>query len=190
MNRHCSLLAVVLSTVALARPIDGQALPFRLETPAFFSVQVENVDDASPWYSRLFLLQELAALDAEDGRYRIRILSGSDLSIELIERRGSRALAPEHRGFFKTGIFVDDIEAAHVWVTSHGVELDARVVADSLLNVWTFVMRDPEGNRVQFFQRCEDPCIPGPINDGRRRETHPRPTRGLSPPVPSSPGRS
>ena len=158
MRRPLELLPALLLAAACAQGAGGQELPFRVETPAFFAVQVEDVDDTGPWYSRLFLLPELASIDTEDGRYRIRILSGNGLTIEVIERRDSRAPDPDHRGLFKTGVFVDDIEAAHAWVGQQGAQPDVRIVADSLLLARTFVLRDPEGNRIQFFERCDGRC--------------------------------
>jgi catechol-2,3-dioxygenase len=150
----------VLMTVA---GLEGQPAPngapeFAIVGPAFLALQVADVESAATWYSTVFSLSPVNEIDAADGRYRIRILTSPALTVELIESRGIARAPERHLGLFKFGFYVDDIEAAFHWFRSAGVETDNSTFVDSALSVRSFLMRDPEGNRLQVFARCGESC--------------------------------
>ncbi|MDP2481650.1 MAG: VOC family protein [Candidatus Palauibacterales bacterium] len=118
---------------------------------AFFAVRVEDVEAAAAWYRDVFDLDLANRLDAEDGRYAVRILSGGGLAVELIEQPDAGRAPDPHLGLFKAGIRVADIESFHQRLLALGVNADPKPIEDSTLNVRTFVFRDPEGNRIQAF---------------------------------------
>lgn len=120
--------------------------------PAFFAVQVRDVERASSWYQGVFDLEVASQLDAEDGAYAIRILSSQGLTVELIEERRSETPPERHFGHFKAGLYVVDIEAFQERLVAAGVDVDERVVVDPALGVRSFVFRDVEGNRIQALQ--------------------------------------
>jgi predicted enzyme related to lactoylglutathione lyase len=120
--------------------------------PAFFAVQVRDIERASSWYQVVFDLEVVRRLEAEDGAYAIRILSGSELTVELIEEHRSEAPPQRHFGHFKAGLYVVDIEAFHQRLLASGVDVDARIFVDPALGVRSFVFRDMEGNRIQALQ--------------------------------------
>jgi len=124
-----------------------------IRDPVFFAVQVRDVEVAAAWYADVFGMRLVKRLDAEDGRYAIRILSGGPLTVELLHE--TRAEEPPARsyGLFKAGLQVKDIDRFHERLVARGVDADDRVVADSALGVRTFVFRDAEGNRLQAFQK-------------------------------------
>lgn len=132
---------------------------FQVVAGTFVALQVSDVEAAADWYSETLGLREANRVDAQDGRYRIRVLTASALVVELIQLReaGPPSPAPRH-GLFKAGFFVDDLTAAFRWLRSRGVDMDPSTFVDEALNARTFVFRDPFGNRLQIFQSCEEAC--------------------------------
>ena len=121
-------------------------------------MRVHDVETASAWYRGVFELQEVNRIDAEDGRYFIRILSGGGLSVELIEERNVEQPTDRHIGLFKAGLYVEDIDAFYRHLEEFGVDQDERIFFDDALNARSFVFRDSEGNRLQAFQSCSASC--------------------------------
>lgn len=121
----------------------------------FISLKVRDDSAASAWYRQIFALEEKRHLLADDHRYSIRILSGSNLTIELIRLRGTEEPSASHFGFFKVGYHVADIEAAFAWLGKNDVARDPQILDDDTLPVRTFVFHDPEGNRLQLFQATD-----------------------------------
>ena len=141
----------------------GQELPMaphrlRIAGPVFVAVQVRDLALASGWYSSTFGLAQVNRIDTEDGRYSILILAGEGIEVELLQVRGATSGANPVLGLFKIGFYVDDIEAAHRWIQGRGGDTDERIFTDEALQARSFVFRDPEGNRLQAFQRCVGPC--------------------------------
>lgn len=57
------------------------------------------------------------------------------------------------RGLFKAGFYVNDIAALHRRLIGLAGDVDAGISRDDALGAQSFVCRDPEGNRLQVFQR-------------------------------------
>ena len=152
----------MLALVGQVAPLPGQeasAEPeFAIVAPAFLALRVGDVEAAAAWYARALALDPVKQLDAEDGRFRIRILARGNLTVELIEMRGTEAPPQPHLGIFKVGFYVDDIDAAHRWFREAGAELDDAIFTDDALAVRSFVLRDPDGNRLQVFEQCDGEC--------------------------------
>jgi len=143
--------------------LEGQRVPsgapeFEILGPAFIALQVEDVESAAAWYSTVFSLSQVNEIDAANGRYRIRILTSPALTVELIETRDIARASDRHLGLFKFGFYVDDIEAAFHWFRGAGVDTDSSTFVDNALSARSFLMRDPEGNRLQVFARCGESC--------------------------------
>jgi hypothetical protein len=154
------LLGLLCATRAHAQDAGACELPFEVAGPAFVAIQVRDDSAAADWYRRVFCLDELRYLAAEDGRYTIRILSRPGLSVEVIRSVSTREGPNPGFGLFKAGLFVDDIDAAYRWLEEMEAERDARLFVDTALQVRTFVLRDPAGNRLQLFERCDTRCDP------------------------------
>jgi catechol-2,3-dioxygenase len=138
--------------------MEAQALPFQIVGASFVALQVVDVDAASEWYRRVFGVSEVNRIDAVDGRYRIRILDRSELTVELIESSDAPSPPDRHLGLFKAGIYVDNIDAAYAWFRDQGVDVDQRIFVDEALGARSFLIRDLEGNRLQVFSRCQREC--------------------------------
>jgi catechol 2,3-dioxygenase-like lactoylglutathione lyase family enzyme len=149
---------VVLAALAFGSGGTGVAgqSPAQLVGDAFVAVRVQDVEAASSWYIGVFDLVEVNRVEAAD--YSIRILTGPGLSVELIQQSGDVEPAGRPFGLFKSGIFVRDIDAFYREMQRRGVSTDHEVFVDRALQMRSFVMRDPEGNRLQVFQRCAADC--------------------------------
>jgi catechol 2,3-dioxygenase-like lactoylglutathione lyase family enzyme len=164
--RHRACAALAASTTLLAAfvsPLAAQAEEAdtaapALTGPAFFALQVRDVDTMAVWYREVFGLREANRLEAEDGRYSIRILTGGVMTVELVHERRSVPAPGRHFGLFKAGIHVSDIARFHSRLARLGVDVDADIIVDAALEVRTFVFRDPEGNRLQAFEACGGAC--------------------------------
>lgn len=129
-----------------------------LAAPSFVALRVQDVHATSTWYRDVFGLAEVGRLDAEDGRYSIRLLSGDRLSVELIQERDVPRPPARHLGHYKAGLYVLEIESFQRILRERGVDVDADIFFDEALNARSFVFRDNEGNRLQAFQRCGQGC--------------------------------
>lgn len=132
---------------------------FSVVGPSFVAIRVPDAAEAAEWYRTALMLSQINHLEAEDGRYSIRLLSGSGLTVELIRLRGAvRGPSEPQLGLFKSGFFVDDIDAAFEWLRQQGANTDESIFVDEALNARSFVFRDPYGNRLQVFEHCGPEC--------------------------------
>ncbi len=152
-------ILVAFSASAAAQQPSANETGFNVVGRTFVAIQVRDEAAAAEWYTGVFGLEEVNRLESADGRYSIRILSGGGLSLELIRHEGAGPRRPEAPlGLFKTGFYVDDIEAALAWLRGRGVDTDRTVLTDRALQARTFTFRDVEGNRWQAFEACGGDC--------------------------------
>ena len=139
---------------------------WRFAGPAFVALSVANLEESSAWYARVLGVEQFRAVEAPDGSARVRLLRRSDIVVELIahaepiDARVAYGGHPDFRflGIFKSGLFVEGIEALHDELLSHGVQTDARIGVDEAVAARTFIFRDPDGNRLQVFELCGAAC--------------------------------
>jgi len=146
---------LLLVTIVLGPRLESHQRDFDILGDVFVAIQVRDDSATGAWYSRIFDLEEVNHLAADDGRYSIRILTGEGMTVELINERQAQEPPARSFGRFKVGLFVDDVESAHDWLRQSGVDVDDQIVTDEALGVQTFVFRDLEGNRIQLFEELE-----------------------------------
>jgi hypothetical protein len=161
MRKLIPLLLFIASTHLFAEEskVTTSHKGFGVEGEVFIALQVIDDVAASKWYRTTFDLEEVNHLEAPNGKASIRILSGGGLTIELIDHVES-ATAPigYQHGLFKAGFHVDDIDTAFDWLLKQGVFAGIGIFTDQALKARSFVFKDPWGNRLQIFQRCDDEC--------------------------------
>lgn len=157
---------ILLGPSLLLAPAAGQDAP-EIAAPSFFAVSVADLDAAQEWYRRTLGVEPARSVTSRDGRSRAVVMRRDELVIELVAYRDSRAperLMPgiDHsfaiQGLVKAGIWVNDATAWHTYLVGLGVGLDGAVLTDDVIDARTFVFRDPGGNRIQVFERCDGPC--------------------------------
>lgn len=152
---------MLLVSALIAPPLwsqsERQSPPFQIAHGSFVAIQVADIDAAAEWYQDAFALREVNRVERE-GQFSIRILDSAGVTMELIEMVGAAEVPDRHLGLFKSGFFVDDIDAAFAWFEQRSPSNDQTVFVDQALRSRSFVTKDPFGNRLQFFSRCDGPC--------------------------------
>lgn len=157
--------ATIMRIVEDAYPPDSAPPPGPLggARPGFLAVSVSDLEAATAWYRDMLGLVAVREVTSADGAMTARVLRAGPVVVELIHHRSNRAVTDvldtgAHRfqlqGIVKAGLFVADIEALYEHLESRDVAMDARIGSDPELRLRSFVFRDPDGNRIQVFQRA------------------------------------
>lgn len=161
MRRAFLAAALLLASAAVpsrAQETSAGGPGFRIVEGSAIALLVADAPAMAAWYAEAFGLRPVKRLQGEGGAYDIHILSGGGLIVELIQLAAANPRPPDlSLGLFKAGLFVDDIEAAYAWISTRASGVDAAPFADEKLRVESFVLRDPEGNRLQLFARLRGP---------------------------------
>jgi catechol-2,3-dioxygenase len=128
---------------------------------SFIAMNVSDADSAAKWYEEMFGLKLLKEIKTSDGSAHIRIEGNSSFMVEIIQVKDSKTLTDcqlqkdqSHllRGFFKTGVFVSDIQKAEDYFKSKGVAIRHSIFSDKETATMSFILEDPNGNMIQFIQ--------------------------------------
>ena len=163
---------LVLLGIAALGSLHGQAVSAQssprspaqavvVDESTFIAIRVRDVARMAEWYAGTFGLEPKKSLDGDSGSFSIRILGNEVLTVELIEQRGTEDVPDRQIGLFKVGLYVEDAKRALAQFRALAAippHEDVTVFVDEPLDVRTFVIRDPEGNRLQFFERCDGAC--------------------------------
>jgi predicted enzyme related to lactoylglutathione lyase len=123
------------------------------------AVVVSNMDNAVRWYQSVFDLKIKSRIDDPNNAYKVVILESSQLMFELLELKGSIArkdvLAAKGdgiqvQGHFKIGFIVNDIDAVLRHLQTLAIAVP-RVWTDPSTKKRNFLIQDPDGNYIQFF---------------------------------------
>jgi catechol 2,3-dioxygenase-like lactoylglutathione lyase family enzyme len=156
-----ALIAAVGASTLWAQNADPAGAAWNWASPSFVALSVSDLDRSVAWYRHVLGLNVVREVEAGDGSARVRLLRESDVVVELIGHQNpidvdpSVADQPGFRflGLFKSGFFVRGIDAFHVHLRSLEIDADATIGTDEVLGMRTFVFRDPDGNRLQVFER-------------------------------------
>lgn len=127
---------------------------------SFFAISVADVTVMSSWYRDQLTMRVLASGEAPNKVAKFAILEGDGVLIELIQhaKAGDRnVLAPEAteahliHGIFKAGMIVDDLDGLYAGLKRRGAIIAYDIMPAKDVPMRSFVVRDPEGNLVQFF---------------------------------------
>jgi catechol 2,3-dioxygenase-like lactoylglutathione lyase family enzyme len=131
-------------------------------TGAFFALSVGDVDASAKWYQETLGLHSVRNSRSPDGRARTVLLEGFGLIVELVQHADAQPLAKAAagivdayrvHGIFKIGITVADFDAVYRRVKARGVSIRADVFSDQALGLRSVIVRDADGNLIQFFGR-------------------------------------
>lgn len=156
-NSLNSMRFVFLILILLAGAAFGQQLSY---SPSFAAVVVANLENSSTWYQSVLKLSVKSQMNDPGGTYRITILTSDHFEMELLQLNGSlsrssilsgKPSGTQVQGLFKIGFKVTNMDE---WVKHLGS------VSVTIPQIWTdsktgkrnFLVTDPEGNLVQFFE--------------------------------------
>jgi hypothetical protein len=128
---------------------------------SFIALNVTDADSTAGWYEEMFGLKLLKEIKTADASAHIRIEGNELLMVEIIQMKRSKAISDcqlqqdqSHllKGFFKTGVFVRDVQKAEDYFKSKGVTIRHSVFSDKETATRSFILEDPNGNLLQFIQ--------------------------------------
>ena len=130
--------------------------------PYFTAIIVSNIDTAIYWYSDKLGFEVLNRVDlVERGIKQANLKCGNTL-IELIESNTSiypkdilagKPKTTQLAGYFKFGFMVEDFDDWINHLMESGAEFHGRVVKDQATGKKIVIIKDPDGNRIQLFER-------------------------------------
>jgi catechol 2,3-dioxygenase-like lactoylglutathione lyase family enzyme len=144
---------VVSATVAQSPAFDYRA--------GFSAIVVRDVDASVDWYKKVFGLNTIKEISDQNIGMKIVILESPSLTLELLQLGGSlsrkdlvqgKKEGTEIQGHLKMGFTVPNIDACIKHLSSLKIEVP-RVWTDSDTKRRNFLITDPEGNLIQFFEK-------------------------------------
>jgi hypothetical protein len=161
------MLLTCLATSLVSVHLDAQvpetgASPVGLRSPQFLAISVADVELAARWYSRAFDLALLKDVPAKDSQAHTRLLHSPELVVELSQHATAKSLqqyagAPTPtflvHGFFKAGMFVENLDRSVELLRRRGVANIGSVQADALMGLRWVLFRDNSGNFLQLLER-------------------------------------
>ncbi len=130
---------------------------------AYFSaIIVSDIESSIDWYSNVFGFKVLSNVESEERGFKQANLKCDNILVELLELKS--ALTPENvlenypkgskiNGFFKFGFIVSEFDAWVEHLKELNVEFHGNVVIDPLVNKKMLIVKDPDGNRIQIFEK-------------------------------------
>ena len=127
----------------------------------FVAITVPDLDASAKWYAEKLGLKIVKnhAMRA-DNKAAVTVLEGNGFAVELIWLADAAPLskaAPQVKGpqdiygILKSGIFVDDLDAALKELKSRNVTMAFETFYDKSMNCRMFAIRDNNDNILQFF---------------------------------------
>jgi Lactoylglutathione lyase and related lyases len=141
--------------------MSSEAKPVFKANGGFVAITVPDLDASAKWYAeKLGLKMVKNHAMRPDNKAAVTILEGNGLAVELIWLADAVPLskaAPQLKGpqdvygILKSGIFVDDLDAALKELKSRNVTFAFDTFYDKSTDCRMFAIRDDNGNIIQFF---------------------------------------
>lgn len=148
-----------MAIAAMAGPCAAQ---LRFSGRSFFAITVSNADSTAEWYKEVFDLKNLKQIDDPANSVVVRICGNKNFLIEILTLKDSRTysdcgLSADQgnvfvQGFAKAGFYVDDLKAAEKYFLSKNIKLKHGPFSDNDIRASSFIIEDPHGNLLQFFE--------------------------------------
>lgn len=138
--------------------VNTQAQPAFDYRPNGSAVIVQNIDKSVQWYQSVFGFTVKTKMN-EPNVYKVVILESPTFMLELIELTGSltrtevlkeKPEGTQIQGHSKIGFLVNDIDKCLRHLKAIGVNVP-RVWTDQGTKKRNFLITDPDGNYIQFF---------------------------------------
>ena len=129
--------------------------------PYFSALVVKDFNTSVAWYQSVFGLKGKTEVNDPNQAYKIRILESSNYLLEILELKGSlkrdellkgKPNGTELQGHFKIGFGISHVDEWLKHLKSLDIEVP-QVWTDSATGKKNFIIKDPDGNLVQFFER-------------------------------------
>jgi catechol 2,3-dioxygenase-like lactoylglutathione lyase family enzyme len=130
---------------------------------AYFSaIIVNDIESSISWYSNNFGFKVLNKIESDEKGFKQANLKCGQILIELIELKSSLShnsilknypKKTKIDGFFKFGFLVSEFQKWVDTLKQSGVEFYGDVVTDNLSGKRMLIIKDPDGNRIQIFEK-------------------------------------
>ena len=156
-NALCSLLLIGMVTV-----VNCQDAPNTKLDASFFAIIVEDFDTSLYWYSEVLHFEILSSQHVKEMGLKQANLSNGNTSIEIIELNSALDLKETMEGYnaktriiglFKIGFAVDQFDKWIDFLEDKGVVSVDEVVMNPITKKNMIVFIDPDGNRIQLFEK-------------------------------------
>lgn len=135
----------------------------KLELESYFSaIIVTDIDASIDWYTTVLGFELKNRFDSEERGFSQSNLVRNGILIELIELEkavDAKVVIPNYtsktrlNGLFKIGFRVTDFDSWMAHFEKSEVELYGNIVTDSTTGKKMVIITDPDGNRIQIFER-------------------------------------
>jgi glyoxylase I family protein len=155
--RHALLSLLVIMTPGHTKAQSPSSFEY---VPSFAAVVVNNMETSTQWYKAVFKLYVKDEIADDKNGYKITILESERFLVELLELKGSVApmtlLEDEPKetkiqGYFKIGFKVPDMDKCLQHLAELKIQVP-RIWTDSDTRKRNFIITDPDGNLIQFFE--------------------------------------
>jgi len=132
--------------------------------PYLAALSVSDVNKVSAWYQDVLGFQFSRRMDFDDYGVHIEFLEANGFRLELIEKKGSKPKKewmPDLedtsliQGLTKIAFLVENIEDISASLKEKGVEVAYDITDDSEEEIRWMIIRDPDGNPIQFFEKVK-----------------------------------
>lgn len=150
-------IALILSLSCLHYSIAQPESP----QPYFTALMVQNIDTSTQWYSSVLGFEVINQTAMESIGLRQANLTLDGALLELIEIptaiEKQKVFAQFEgkkyvQGIFKIGFKVANLDAFVTYLRSKNVDFHGEIVRDDKLNMRMIIIKDPDGNYIQFFE--------------------------------------
>ena len=153
--------SILLSIAVIFISCKEQVVQRTIE-PGFIALIVQDIDSSIHWYTSIldFELKDSthhsgrgikqANLLGEGGKLELIEISSSVSPSALMERNAENGRL---QGVFKIGFTVMNFDAWQQKIEDYAVDINGQVVQDPVTQKRMMVILDPDGNRVQLFEK-------------------------------------
>jgi catechol 2,3-dioxygenase-like lactoylglutathione lyase family enzyme len=162
MNPNAHWMILLLAACAAAGPPASSSAPTL--RPLWVGISVTDAEASARWYRDKLHFTVTRRMNLPEHKLRIVFLEREGFTVELVEFQDSvswqslRARLPELtdrdklQGFRKLGFLVPDVDGLAADLERQGVMLRMKPVDDPPFGHRYFLVEDPSGNLLQFFQ--------------------------------------
>jgi len=129
---------------------------------SFSALIVKDIDQSISWYHEMLGFEVVNRNESQERGFKQANLKSGNMFLELIELASAvvaEDVVPDYsdrtllRGIFKIGFSVGDFDRCLGMFRDRDVEFVGDVLTDPVLGVRMFIIRDPDRNRLQFFEK-------------------------------------
>ena len=155
------ILFVALIAASAFAEQSGPPPAFNEPLGSFFALSVKDLNASSAWYQQKLGFREVHESASPDGKSRAVLLERDGAILELIHHKqatSGTALRKDYKaylvhGIFKVGFIVQDADHTMQRLKANGVPIANGPFTDDALHMRSFIIRDNEGNYIQFFSK-------------------------------------